>query len=110
MYVEPSTGMDPAARRFMWDIISDIVTKREKCCLILTTHSMEEAEALCARIAIMVKGQIRALGTKQHLKVKLMVDFFDIYLVIVGHEQQRQVIPSFITLLYIYVCVCDCCF
>lgn len=37
---EPSTGMDPVARRFMWEVISDIVTKREKCSLILTTHSM----------------------------------------------------------------------
>lgn len=49
---EPSTGMDPAARRSMWDIIADIVTKREKCCLILTTHSMEEAEALCTRVCV----------------------------------------------------------
>jgi len=51
---EPSTGMDPVARRFMWRVISDIVTKREKCSLILTTHSMEECEALCTRIGIMV--------------------------------------------------------
>ena len=48
---EPSTGMDPVARRFMWEIISDIVTKREKCSVILTTHSMEECEALCTRYA-----------------------------------------------------------
>jgi len=40
---EPSTGMDPVARRFMWDVITDIVTKRERCSLILTTHSMEGA-------------------------------------------------------------------
>ena len=46
--------MDPVARRFMWRVISDIVTKREKCSLILTTHSMEECEALCTRIGIMV--------------------------------------------------------
>ena len=44
---EPSTGMDPVARRFMWRVISDIVTKREKCSLILTTHSME-----CTRIMV----------------------------------------------------------
>ena len=65
---EPSTGMDPAARRYMWDIISDIVTKREKCCLILTTHSMEEAEALCTRVGIMVGGVIRCIGSTQHLR------------------------------------------
>jgi len=65
---EPSTGMDPVARRFMWDVISDIVTKREKCSLILTTHSMEECEALCTRIGIMVGGVLRCLGSSQRLR------------------------------------------
>ncbi len=41
---EPSTGMDPEARRFMWDIISRITTRRKLSSIILTTHSMEEAE------------------------------------------------------------------
>ena len=59
---EPSTGMDPVARRFMWRVISDIVTKREKCSLILTTHSMEECEALCTRIGIMVSFLFQLLS------------------------------------------------
>jgi ATP-binding cassette, subfamily A (ABC1), member 3 len=67
---EPSTGMDPVARRFMWEIISDIVTKREKCSLILTTHSMEECEALCTRIGIMVGGVLRCLASSQRLRSK----------------------------------------
>ncbi len=67
---EPSTGMDPVARRFMWDVISDIVTKREMCSLILTTHSMEECEALCTRIGIMVGGVMRCLGSAQRLRSK----------------------------------------
>lgn len=67
---EPSTGMDPVARRFMWEVISDIVTKREKCSLILTTHSMEECEALCTRIGIMVGGVLRCLGSAQRLRSK----------------------------------------
>jgi ATP-binding cassette subfamily A (ABC1) protein 3 len=67
---EPSTGMDPVARRFMWDVISDIVTKRAKCSLILTTHSMEECEALCTRIGIMVGGVLRCLGSAQRLRNK----------------------------------------
>lgn len=46
--------MDAVARRFMWQVISDITTKRGECCIILTTHSMEECEALCTRIGIMV--------------------------------------------------------
>lgn len=49
---EPSTGMDPAARRFMWSVISNASTKRKKTSVILTTHSMEEAEALSSRMAI----------------------------------------------------------
>jgi ATP-binding cassette subfamily A (ABC1) protein 3 len=49
---EPSTGMDPEARRFMWNVISRIATERKKSSVILTTHSMEEAEALSTKIAI----------------------------------------------------------
>jgi ATP-binding cassette subfamily A (ABC1) protein 3 len=64
---EPSAGLDPVSRRNLWSVILRTMSQRA---VILTTHSMEEAEALCQRIAIMVKGQIRALGTKQHLKYK----------------------------------------
>jgi ATP-binding cassette subfamily A (ABC1) protein 3 len=53
---EPSTGMDPKARRYMWNVISRISTKRKQSSIILTTHSMEEAEALSTKIAIMVTG------------------------------------------------------
>ncbi len=53
---EPSTGIDPKAKRFMWDIISRISKKRKQSAVVLTTHSMEEAEALSTKIGIMVKG------------------------------------------------------
>jgi len=62
---EPSTGMDPGARRFMWNLISTTMKGRS---VILTTHSMEECEALCGRIGIMVSGRLRCLGSAQHLK------------------------------------------
>jgi ATP-binding cassette, subfamily A (ABC1), member 3 len=65
---EPSTGMDPVARRFMWRAIARVATERKQCSIILTTHSMEEVEALCERIGIMVGGRLRCLGTAQHLK------------------------------------------
>jgi len=65
---EPSTGMDPVARRFMWDVIA-LMTKEGNCSVILTTHNMEEAEALCGRIGIMVAGRLRCLGSPQELKV-----------------------------------------
>ena len=77
---EPSTGiiykstqllgMDPKARRFMWDVISRIATKRKRSSIILTTHSMEEAEALSTKIAIQVEGSIKCIGPIQHIKNK----------------------------------------
>eukprot|EP00413_Alexandrium_margalefii_P007389 CAMPEP_0204528850 /NCGR_PEP_ID=MMETSP0661-20131031/9748_1 /ASSEMBLY_ACC=CAM_ASM_000606 /TAXON_ID=109239 /ORGANISM="Alexandrium margalefi, Strain AMGDE01CS-322" /LENGTH=877 /DNA_ID=CAMNT_0051534847 /DNA_START=72 /DNA_END=2700 /DNA_ORIENTATION=- len=65
---EPSAGMDPVARRGMWSVIQNIADRRKRSVVILTTHSMEEAEALCSRIAIQVDGQFRCLGTAQQIK------------------------------------------
>eukprot|EP01012_Entosiphon_sulcatum_P002563 TRINITY_DN10553_c0_g1_i1.p1 TRINITY_DN10553_c0_g1~~TRINITY_DN10553_c0_g1_i1.p1 ORF type:complete len:1882 (+),score=415.75 TRINITY_DN10553_c0_g1_i1:109-5754(+) len=64
---EPTTGLDPTARRHVWDIITD--AKRGRC-LVLTTHSMEEAEVLSDRIGIMATGRLRCLGTPLRLKNK----------------------------------------
>ncbi|XP_042053846.1 ABC transporter A family member 1-like isoform X2 [Salvia splendens] len=65
---EPSTGMDPIAKRFMWEVLSRLSTRRGKTAVILTTHSMNEAQALCTRIGIMVGGKLRCIGSPQHLK------------------------------------------
>ncbi|KAK4412941.1 ABC transporter A family member 1 [Sesamum alatum] len=65
---EPSTGMDPIAKRFMWEVISRLSTRQGKTAVILTTHSMNEAQALCTRIGIMVGGKLRCIGSPQHLK------------------------------------------
>nr|XP_045238869.1 retinal-specific phospholipid-transporting ATPase ABCA4 isoform X1 [Macaca fascicularis] len=65
---EPTTGMDPQARRMLWNVIVSII--REGRAVVLTSHSMEECEALCTRLAIMVKGAFRCMGTIQHLKSK----------------------------------------
>ena len=62
---EPSTGLDPQARRNLWDLIQQI--KREGKTIILTTHYMEEAQSLCDEIAIMDYGKIIARGTPQEL-------------------------------------------
>lgn len=67
---EPSTGMDPEARRFMWDVISRISTLRKQSSIILTTHSMEEAEALATKMGIMVNGELKCMGSIQHIKNK----------------------------------------
>ncbi|CAB4317029.1 unnamed protein product [Prunus armeniaca] len=67
---EPSTGMDPIAKRFMWEVISRLSTRRGKTAVILTTHSMNEAQALCTRMGIMVGGRLRCIGSPQHLKTR----------------------------------------
>ncbi|KAI1891829.1 hypothetical protein AGOR_G00147770 [Albula goreensis] len=63
---EPTTGMDPKAKRFLWNCILSVI--KEGRAVILTSHSMEECEALCTRMAIMVNGRFRCLGSVQHLK------------------------------------------
>ncbi|XP_037671069.1 ATP-binding cassette sub-family A member 3-like [Choloepus didactylus] len=65
---EPSTGMDPVARHLLWNIVT--WTRETGKAIILTSHSMEECEALCTRLAIMVKGKFLCLGSAQHLKNK----------------------------------------
>ena len=67
---QPSTGMDPKARRFMWKVISRITSERKQSTVILTTHSMEEAEALSTRLGIMASGNFKCIGTPQHIKSK----------------------------------------
>lgn len=62
---EPSTGLDPQARKDLWDIIEAI--KAEGSTLILTTHYMEEAQRLCDEVAIMDQGRIIARGAPQAL-------------------------------------------
>jgi len=65
---EPSTGLDPDARRQMWKIIEKERTQGR--CLLLTTHSMEEADTLSTRVGIMSRGRLRALGAPLYLKQK----------------------------------------
>ena len=55
---EPSTGLDPVSKRFLWDMISaSFIGCRRGA--VLTTHYMEEADALCTRVAIMVNGRLQ---------------------------------------------------
>ncbi|MCX6650717.1 MAG: ATP-binding cassette domain-containing protein [Methanomassiliicoccales archaeon] len=66
---EPTIGLDPVARRAVWEMIGDL--QREfGTTIFLTTHLMDEADALCHRIGIMHKGKLIALGTPKELKEK----------------------------------------
>ncbi|GBF93217.1 ABC transporter A family member [Raphidocelis subcapitata] len=64
---EPTTGMDPISRRYVWDIINEAKAGRA---IVLTTHSMEEADILADRIAIMARGRLKAIGSSIRLKQK----------------------------------------
>jgi len=67
--------MDPEARRFMWDVVGKIASKKTSA-VILTSHLMEEAEALSTKMGIMVKGGIfKCFGSSQHIKNKYGVGF-----------------------------------
>jgi len=63
---EPTTGMDPGARRHVWSFLSK--WRDAGKCSVLTTHSMEEADALCGRLGIMVNGEMVCCDTSQALK------------------------------------------
>src|SRR5215813_8054743 len=63
---EPTTGLDPQARRAIWDLLSELNAKGQT--IFLTTHYMDEADQLCQRIAIMDKGKVLEMGTPAKLK------------------------------------------
>lgn len=63
---EPTTGLDPQARRAIWDLLRELNAKGQT--IFLTTHYMDEADQLCRRIAIMDKGQVLEMGTPAKLK------------------------------------------
>jgi ABC-2 type transport system ATP-binding protein len=65
---EPTVGLDPQSRRRLWEIIRDL--NQQGMTILLTTHYMEEVEALCDRIGIMDQGRLIALGTLDELKQK----------------------------------------
>lgn len=71
---EPSSGLDPSHRRQMWNILLStaflMIECRRKTSILLTTHLMEEAEALCDRVGIISKGVLKCVGTQQSLKEK----------------------------------------
>jgi ABC-2 type transport system ATP-binding protein len=81
---EPTTGLDPQARRNFWDLVQSIKARRKT--IILTTHYMEEAELLCDEIAIMDRGTIIAQGTPRNL---LREHFAEVLL-----ELPRQELPE----------------
>ncbi len=93
---EPTTGLDPQARRNLWELVKRI--KGRGTTIILTTHYMEEAEQLCDRVAIMDQGKIVAMDTPENLIQKLLkrgfkkerkveqADLEDVFIDLTGHK------------------------
>ncbi|CAK1547173.1 unnamed protein product [Leptosia nina] len=87
---EPTTGMDPASKRRVWRCISDAVVAGRS--IVLTSHSMEECEALCSRLTVMVNGRLFCLGPLQHLKNKFSQGFTLIVKCKEGPDRDAEVI------------------
>ncbi|EAR89872.2 ABC transporter family protein (macronuclear) [Tetrahymena thermophila SB210] len=82
-YDEPSTGLDPIAKRYLWKCLKDILQKKESS-IVLTTHSLQEAEDLCDKVGIQVNGKFKCLDNLQILKsrkgqgYKIIVNLIDV--------------------------------
>ena len=97
---EPTTGLDPQARRHMWGVIRRI--REEGRTVVLTTHYMEEAEELCDRVAIMDGGRIIALDTPMALvdaligrgfrkeRVERLANLEDVFIDMTGHDLRED--------------------
>jgi ABC-2 type transport system ATP-binding protein len=97
---EPTTGLDPQARRHMWGVIRRI--REAGRTVVLTTHYMEEAEELCDRVAIMDGGKIIALDTPQALvdaligrgfrkeRVERLANLEDVFIDMTGHDLREE--------------------
>ena len=72
---EPTTGLDPQARRHLWELIKDI--RNTGTTVIITTHYMDEAELLCDRVAIIDAGKIISLATPEQLIDDLLTTGFE---------------------------------
>lgn len=80
---EPTTGLDPATKRSLWNLILEVKQDR---CVILTTHSLEEADILSDRIGIMSLGQLKCVGSSLHLKNK----FGDGYKISINFDEENR--------------------
>lgn len=97
---EPTTGLDPQARRNLWDLIRDI--RKKGTTVVITTHYMDEAESLCDRVAIVEKGRIIAMDSPEKLVDKLVASGFerkkevkkanleDVFLSLTGYEYRDE--------------------
>jgi len=97
---EPTTGLDPQARRHLWGVVRELASRGHT--IVLTTHYMEEAEELCHRVAVMDGGKIVALDTPGALiqalldrgfhkeRVERLANLEDVFIDLTGHELREE--------------------
>ena len=92
---EPSTGVDPIARKFMWNSLQEVLKMRQAS-VVLTTHSMSEAESLCHKIGILVNGRFVCIGSTQYLKDKYSQGYkITIPLIPEGGDPESRIMEMF---------------
>eukprot|EP01080_Neovahlkampfia_damariscottae_P002468 gene2469-3178_t len=87
---EPSSGMDPSMRKTLWNEITKL---REDRVILLLTHSMEEADALCSRLGVLVNGELKCIGSSQHLKNKFGGGYI---FSLIGKDENLDIIENWI--------------
>ncbi|KHJ94148.1 hypothetical protein OESDEN_05927 [Oesophagostomum dentatum] len=86
---EPTAGIDPETRHRVWALLQ--ATRKSGRALVLSSHSMEECEAICPRIGILVKGRLVAIGPSQALKAT-HANFLYLLVVLKSLEDKEQVV------------------
>jgi ABC-2 type transport system ATP-binding protein len=90
---EPTIGLDPGTRRMLWELITG-VNREYGITIFLTSHYIEEADALCHQVAILNRGRIAALGTPDELKARVHADYLEIESREPIEEQKLRAIPG----------------
>jgi len=90
---EPTSGLDPISKRQLWDIVC---TSKNNRSVILTTHSMEEADVLCDRISIIDHGRLQCIGTPLHLKNKFGFGYRLYVSAVPGEPDSVQTVTQFV--------------
>ena len=85
---EPTSGMDVGARRHLWNTLTGVLETGRS--IVLTSHSMEECEALCTKLVIMVNGKFKCVGSLQHLKSRFGQGYVVMLKVDVGSQTIRR--------------------
>lgn len=81
---EPSTGMDPVARKYLWDLIRQVMKQRQGA-MVLTTHYMQEAELVGDKLGILINGRFATIGTMTELKRK-----FGEYSIVIYEDEKKN--------------------